>query len=516
MNSQASGVGGTRWVFLGLLLWLGTVGLDAIEKVESPGDPQIEESIATESLDPETGPSPSRQPRSGPREIVHFGGDLLVGKDEEARDVVVLFGTVRVEGRVRGDMVVVGGTAIVDGVIEGDLVMPFGKLELGQDAKVEGDVVVVLGEMNAAPGAYIGGERFEMTLSAIEAQMPPMTGLRRWVMEGLIWARPLPHQAGWWWWYAGACAVLYLLVALMFGRPIALGVGAIESRPAGAFFLGLLMFLLFVPLLLFLVATGVGILVVPFVIGGAVVAFLFGKVTVCQYLGVQVGRQTGLTFLTTPLVAVVVGIVILYAMYVIPLVGLLVWILVGLLGVGAVLLVFFDLFRGQPSAMAVAGVTAPPVLAFTGGGVVEAGTAPPRIPGQPPVPMLVEPGSLARVGFWQRLLATLIDLVLVGALTAMIQRGSWFLPIWVAYHVGLWAWRGTTIGGVVLAIKIVRRDGREMDFPIALIRSLSAFLSALALFVGFLWAGWTRERVAWHDSIAGTIVVKMPRGVPLL
>jgi uncharacterized RDD family membrane protein YckC len=497
------------------MLWLGTVGLGAIEKAESPGDPQIEESITTEPLEPEAEQSTPRQPRPGRREIMHFGGDVVVGKDEEARDVVVLFGTVRVEGRVRGDVVVVGGTAIVDGVIEGNLVMPLGKLELGRDAEVEGDVVVVLGEMNAAPGAYIGGERFELTLSAIEAHLPPMTGLRRWVMEGLIWARPLPHQAGWWWWYAGACAVLYILVALMFGRPIALGVGAIETRPAGAFFLGLLMFLLFVPLLLLLVATGVGILVVPFVIGGAVVAFLFGKVTVCQYLGVQVGHHTGLTFLKTPLVAVVLGIVILCAMYVIPLVGLLVWILVGLLGVGAVLLVFFDVFRGQ-GATAIAGVAAPPVLAFAGSSVVEAATAPPFIPGQPPVPQLVEPGSLARVGFWQRLLATLIDLVLVGALTAMIQQGSWFLPIWVAYHVGLWAWRGTTIGGVVLAIKIVRRDGREIDFPIALIRSLSGFLSALALFIGFFWAGWTRERVAWHDLVAGTIVVKMPRGVPLL
>ena len=514
MKLWARRAGKKRWVLAGLIAGLAAVGVGAIEKAELPGGGIIEEESVAEPGEVPTAESSERQERSGPREIVQLGGDVVIGKGEDAREVVVLFGTVRIEGRVRGDMVVVGGTAIVDGMIEGDLVVPFGKLEMGENAEVEGDVVVVLGEMVVAPGAYIGGERLEMTLSALEAQLPPMTGLRRWVMEGLILARPLPHQAGWWWWYALACALLYLVTALMFARPIALGVSAIESQPAGSFFLGLLMILLIGPLLLLLVATGVGLLVVPFVIFGGVVAFLLGKVAVCQYLGIQVGRQIGLKFLQAPLVALILGIGILYAMYVIPVVGLLVWILVGLLGLGAILLVFFDAFRGQ-SVVTVRGAGGPPVLALAGGGSLEA-AVPPFIPGQPPVPPVVEPGSLARVGFWLRLLATIIDLVVVGAVTAMIQQASWFLPLWVGYHVGFWSWRGTTIGGVVVGIKIVRRDGRELDFPIALIRSLSAFLSALAVFIGFFWAGWTRDRVAWHDLIAGTVVVKMPRGVPLL
>jgi uncharacterized RDD family membrane protein YckC len=36
------------------------------------------------------------------------------------------------------------------------------------------------------------------------------------------------------------------------------------------------------------------------------------------------------------------------------------------------------------------------------------------------------------------------------------------------------------------------------------------------LFLGFFWAGWTREKTAWHDLIAGTVIVRMPRGIPLL
>jgi uncharacterized RDD family membrane protein YckC/cytoskeletal protein CcmA (bactofilin family) len=522
MNTCLVSAGVGRQVLAGLVVWLSITCGEAIERAEPHADRDMDEEIATERAVPAVDDgirASSRQARSRVGEIVRLGGDVIIGKDEEARDVVIVFGTVRVEGRVHGDMVVVGGRAMVEGVIGGDLVMPFGKLELGPDAEVEGDVVVVLGEMIVAPGAYIGGERYEFTLSAIEAHLPPMTGLRRWVMEGLILARPLPHQPGWWWWYALACALLYVVTALIFHRPIALGVSALESRPVGSFFLGLLAFLLFGPLLLLLVATGVGLLVVPFVLCGGLVALLLGKVAVYQYLGREIGRQTGLAFLRMPMVALIVGIALFYAMYVIPVIGLVVWLLAGLLGSGAAVLAFFDAFRTE-GAVVSAGVIAAappvtPVYALPAGAISEA-VDPPLIPGQPPVPPIVEASSLARVGFWMRFLATLIDLLLVGAVTAMIQQGSWFLPLWVAYHVGLWAWRGTTIGGVTLRLKIVRRDGRDIDFPIALIRSLSSFLSAMALFIGFLRAGWTRERVAWHDQIAGTIVVRMPRGVPLI
>jgi uncharacterized RDD family membrane protein YckC len=516
MNCYSIRAGVGRWILLGLVGGLSMSDGGAIEKVEAPLDQAVDEEIVADSVAPADDPrdgAPVRQERSRLGEIVKLGGEVIIARGEEARDVVIVFGSVRVEGWVRGDMVVVGGSAYVDGVIEGNLVVPLGKLTLGPDAEVEGDLVVVLGELSVDPGAIIGGERFELTLSALEAHLPPMTGLRRWVMEGVILGRLLPHQPGWWWWFASACAILLVVTALIFPRPIAYGVNALETRPLGSFFLGLLVFLLFGPLLLLLVATGVGILVVPFVLCGGCVAYFLGKAAVYQYLGRQVGRQTGLAFLQLPLLALLLGIALFYAMYVIPVVGLLAWLLAGLLGLGAVVLAFFDAFRADGAAP-IRIVAAPPVFALPTGGTLGV-SAPPLIPGQPPVPPVVEPGSLARVGFWMRLLATFIDLLLVGALTSMIQRGAWFLPLWMAYHIGFWAWRGTTVGGVVLGLKIVRGDGRDIDFPIALIRCLSSFLSAMALFIGFFWAGWTRERVAWHDQIAGTIVVKMPRGVPL-
>jgi uncharacterized RDD family membrane protein YckC len=125
-----------------------------------------------------------------------------------------------------------------------------------------------------------------------------------------------------------------------------------------------------------------------------------------------------------------------------------------------------------------------------------------------------EAALLPHVGFWRRLLATILDFVLLCLLIPL--TGPLFLIIWAAYHVVMWSWIGTTIGGIVMRIKIVRLDGQPIDFAVALVRSLSSFFSAFALFLGFFWAGWDRERQAWHDKIAGTFVVRIPKGVPLV
>src|SRR5207248_9904058 len=97
-----------------------------------------------------------------------------------------------------------------------------------------------------------------------------------------------------------------------------------------------------------------------------------------------------------------------------------------------------------------------------------------------------------------------------------IQPGCRLLLLWFIYHVAMWAWKGTTIGGTVMGIKVVRVDGRAVDVGVALVRAAASIFSLLVLGLGFFWAGWNREKQSWHDKIAGTVMVKVPRGVPLL
>jgi uncharacterized RDD family membrane protein YckC len=61
----------------------------------------------------------------------------------------------------------------------------------------------------------------------------------------------------------------------------------------------------------------------------------------------------------------------------------------------------------------------------------------------------------------------------------------------------------------------VRTDGRPINFSVALVRSLLSIFSMMVIFLGFLWAAWDREKQTWHDKIAGTVVVKVPRDLAL-
>src|SRR5262249_44130140 len=121
-----------------------------------------------------------------------------------------------------------------------------------------------------------------------------------------------------------------------------------------------------------------------------------------------------------------------------------------------------------------------------------------------------------RAGFWIRVGAMMLDFVLILAVAALAHNPFVGFFGWLAYHVAMWAWKGTTVGGIVTGIKIVRMDGGPINFATALIRFLAGFLSLAVLFLGFFWAGWSREKRSWHDIIAGTMIVRVPKGLSLI
>jgi uncharacterized RDD family membrane protein YckC len=51
---------------------------------------------------------------------------------------------------------------------------------------------------------------------------------------------------------------------------------------------------------------------------------------------------------------------------------------------------------------------------------------------------------------------------------------------------------------------------------VALVRGLGAALSVVVLFLGFFWIAWDPDKQGWHDRIAGTVVIRLPRGTPLV
>ncbi len=183
--------------------------------------------------------------------------------------------------------------------------------------------------------------------------------------------------------------------------------------------------------------------------------------------------------------------------------------------------------EGGTAAFAGAGVGAPEVTASQG-------AAPPLTadgaPGQGGAAVVTGrmaasvPEVLAypKAGFWERLAAAFLDIVLILILGGLTGKtifplgGAIFPLVALAYFSGMWAWKGTSVGGIVLGLKVAREDNQPITFAVTLVRALAAAFSVIMCFLGFLWIAWDPAKQGWHDKIAGTVVLKLPHGTPLI
>lgn len=161
-----------------------------------------------------------------------------------------------------------------------------------------------------------------------------------------------------------------------------------------------------------------------------------------------------------------------------------------------------------------------------------------------PVAYVAAPGT-PYGGFWIRLLAHLIDHVILGAIAAplffimvlpaivRIAReaeqnqeppspelivtilSSVFVYIALAF-VGQWlyealltssSWQGT-IGKRVLRLKVVDEAGNRIGFGRATGRFFAKILSSMFFCIGFIMIGFTERKTGLHDLLAGTRVLR--------
>jgi uncharacterized RDD family membrane protein YckC len=110
--------------------------------------------------------------------------------------------------------------------------------------------------------------------------------------------------------------------------------------------------------------------------------------------------------------------------------------------------------------------------------------------------------------------ALLLDVLLVSVVMSLLHSwGDFHFIVLAAYGAVMWKLRGTTVGGIVFDLHVVRLDGRPVDWETAIVRALGCFLSLFVVFLGFIWIAFDPNRQAWHDKIAGTVVVRAKHGV---
>jgi uncharacterized RDD family membrane protein YckC len=133
-------------------------------------------------------------------------------------------------------------------------------------------------------------------------------------------------------------------------------------------------------------------------------------------------------------------------------------------------------------------------------------------------------------GFWRRLVAYLIDYLIIGAgafavgfligigagVAGADVKGGWLVAIYVITIAGYYLYYAfmessanqATVGKIALGLKVTDEEGNRISFGRALCRTVAKILSALILFMGFVMAGFTDRKQALHDKIAHTLVVK--------
>lgn len=460
-------------------------------------------------------------PRDGRSDAVVAVGGSATSEGEVSEAVVSILGNTRVTGPVGESAVAVLGNTYVNSHVGEDVVAVFGNVELGPEAIVEGDVVAVGGTLTRDPQAIVDGQINSVLMGK---SLSGFNGLHSWMRECALYGRLLAFNGnlGWAWGIALAFLALYVIIALLFRRGIDDCVRTMRTRPGQSALAGLLT-LLGIPLLMLILAiTVVGVIAIPFVGMGLFFASLFGRAVMLAWIGggclalVRPRDESDANnVLAHPALAVLLGGAIVLLLYTVPVLGIILYKLLGVLGLGAVV---FTMILAARSARAARRAAAPAVTVARAAvdQAVDPVSVPP--PGVAPAPVAsTELLSLPHAGFWVRVAALAIDGLLIAMVISLLD-GPFRLVLLalVMYGAVLWKLRGTTIGGSILGIKLVRIDGRDIDWATAIVRALSCLLSLVALGLGFVWIAFNDERQAWHDRIAGTLVVRVPKGVPLL
>ncbi len=86
----------------------------------------------------------------------------------------------------------------------------------------------------------------------------------------------------------------------------------------------------------------------------------------------------------------------------------------------------------------------------------------------------------------------------------------YLLAICFFFYGGFWTHGGQTLGLRTWRLKLVRNDGRQITWMLALKRFAYAWLSLLCLGLGFLWVMYDRDKLAWHDRLSGTRLIRLP------
>jgi hypothetical protein len=413
-------------------------------------------------------------------------------------------GSVTVLGRTN-DLVVIFGPARLAGtaVVEGDAVVIGGNVTIESGAVVAGDLVVIGGALDAPADFAPRGEQIVLGSTSVGDWLRPVFP---WVTRGLLWGRLIVPDVPWVWAVAGLVLLVYLAIDIVFPGPVAATTRVLAEKALTAFVAGLLVLLATGPVTVLLAVTIAGIAVIPFLWCALFLAGLLGKVAAVRWLGSNLVSEGETASRGASARSILIGFVVLCLAYMVPLLGVITWVSLGVFGMGAAALAFLaGMRRENPRPPALPLPVAVSVPSAGEVGVTTHGEVPPAA-----LPTAGDAASrdmtlLPRATFLSRLGAFVLDVLLVALAFGLLDvsldggPGRLFMALLV-YHIAFWTWQGL-VGDHLPAPRDPYRR------PAAPLRGRARKVVSL-----FLRGPWTRLSLdspgpgapVVHDRIAGT------------
>lgn len=314
---------------------------------------------------------------NGGEGVVIFGKDFTLEAGKEVDGDVVVFGgdvVLEEESFVDGTVFIMGGSATVAGEVDNELVVFGGDVELKSTAFIGSDVVAWGGQVERAEGAVVKGNVLEGVTTGFlpRPPVPPVVPLPP--TPGVV-----PLETGSRFFFstvvdifkaiitALALMALGLLVVLFLPKQTETVAQAVFSAPLPSLGVGFLTVVVAIGLTALLAITICLSPIALFVGLTTIAASFFGWIAV----GLLVGQKLLEGFKTqeaAPLVAVVIGVLLISLISALPCLGFLVFLGVVSLGLGGVVLTRFGTMsypEGSPSPLSLEPMEPQPPAAAT-------------------------------------------------------------------------------------------------------------------------------------------------------
>jgi len=269
--------------------------------------------------------------------VVLFGCGARIQKGAQvSRDVVSFGGDVVMEesARVRNDAVVFGGDLDVSGTIDGDVTVFGGRLTLQPTAVVNGDVLAFGGSLDRKDGAVVRGQIKRNTGSV--PPIPPVPSIRNgWNFLGdMVWGFVQSF------FMAVGLGVLGALILVFMPKQLGQVREVAETSALPSIGVGCLTLLVVPPLMILFIITCLGIPISAILGIALVAAAAFGWIAIAILLGERLLNALKVKN-SVPLLAMVAGLLALWLVSAVPVLGWLIGLFLGALAVGAVVLTRF-------------------------------------------------------------------------------------------------------------------------------------------------------------------------------